>query len=247
MIQSTIRTPAAAELLALWERWGGEPPARRGLALAWAGSELPAQAVAGLTVGERDAVLLSLRERLFGPRVVSTAACPACGERLELDFSVDEVRVDASPSAQPLDLAVDGFALRVRLPSAADAADAAAEREVDGARRLLLERCVVSAREGDEERSPAELPASVVAGVAAELAGADPQAEVRVALACPACGHGWEALFDIVSFLWSEIEAWGERTLREVHVLASAYGWREADVLALSPARRRRYLEMVGE
>ena len=247
MIQSTLRTPAAAELLALWERWSAEPPARRGLALASAASDLPSEAVAGLTVGERDAVLLSLRERLFGPRVVSTAACPACGERLELDFSVDDVRVDAAPSAQPLDLAVDGFALRVRLPSAADAADAAAQPAVGSARRLLLERCVVSAREGDQERAPTDLPPSVVASVAAEMATADPQAEVTLALACPACGHEWEALFDIVSFLWSEIEAWGERTLREVHALASAYGWREGDVLALSPARRRRYLEMVGE
>ncbi|HEX6747312.1 MAG TPA: hypothetical protein VF092_08420 [Longimicrobium sp.] len=246
MIQNAIRTPAAAELLSLWERWEGEPPARRGLALASiaAGSVGAAEE---LTVGERDGVLLSLRERLFGPRVVSTAACPACGERLELDFDVDDVRVDVSPPAEPIDVAVDGFALRVRLPSAADAADAAVERGVGGARRLLLERCVVSAREGGDERAAGDLPEAVVQSVAAELAAADPQAEVRLSLVCPACGHGWEALFDIVSFLWSEIEAWGERTLREVHALATAYGWREGDVLALSPARRRRYLEMVGE
>jgi hypothetical protein len=33
--------------------------------------------------------------------------------------------------------------------------------------------------------------------------------------------------------------------LREVHILASAYGWREDDILAMSPARRRIYLEML--
>ncbi len=31
-----------------------------------------------------------------------------------------------------------------------------------------------------------------------------------------------------------------------VHALARAYGWREADVLAMSEARRHFYLELVG-
>jgi hypothetical protein len=65
-------------------------------------------------------------------------------------------------------------------------------------------------------------------------------------MSCPACQHEWLAMFDILSFFWTEIEAWAYRTLRQVHTLASAYGWREADVLAISAWRRQRYLEMVG-
>jgi hypothetical protein len=34
--------------------------------------------------------------------------------------------------------------------------------------------------------------------------------------------------------------------LTEVHRLAQAYGWREAEILALSEARRHAYLELVG-
>jgi hypothetical protein len=75
---------------------------------------------------------------------------------------------------------------------------------------------------------------------------ADPQADVQLALTCPACGHQWEATFDIASFFWSEIDSWAHRILREVHTLASAYGWREADILAMSPQRRQLYLEMVS-
>ena len=55
----------------------------------------------------------------------------------------------------------------------------------------------------------------------------------------------WRAVFDIVTFFWSEIEAWACRILREVHILASAYGWCERDILALTSARRQFYLEMV--
>jgi hypothetical protein len=62
----------------------------------------------------------------------------------------------------------------------------------------------------------------------------------------PGLRHSWDVLFDIVSFFWAEIGAWAQRLLREVHALASAYGWREADILALSAWRRRQYLDLAG-
>ena len=241
-----MRTPAPAELLALYERWESASPARRALALLAAASDHPPDELAQWPVGRRDTELLRLRERLFGPRVVSTAVCPACGERAELDFPANDIRAQDSPASAPLRLAVEGFTVTARLPTGEDLAVAAEAVGVAGARLALLERCVLVATEGEEVRSAAELPAAVVRALNEGLAAADPQAEVRLALVCPACGHGWEALFDIASFLWSEVAAWGERTLREVHVLAQAYGWREGDVLALSPWRRRRYLEMAG-
>jgi hypothetical protein len=82
--------------------------------------------------------------------------------------------------------------------------------------------------------------------VAERMAQADPQAEVQLALTCPACQHEWLATFDILSFFWIEINAWALRLLQEVHRLASAYGWRETDILGLSSWRRQFYLEMIG-
>jgi hypothetical protein len=75
---------------------------------------------------------------------------------------------------------------------------------------------------------------------------AEPLADLSLAATCPACGHNWQILFDIVSYFWSEINAWSLRLMREVHSLASAYGWREADILAMSAWRRQRYLELIG-
>jgi hypothetical protein len=77
------------------------------------------------------------------------------------------------------------------------------------------------------------------------MAACDPQAEVLLDLNCPACGHGWQALFDVVAFFWAELAAQAKRLLREVHTLARAYGWREADILGMSARRRQFYLEMV--
>ncbi len=78
------------------------------------------------------------------------------------------------------------------------------------------------------------------------MAEQDPQAEILLDVACPACGHAWQTLLDIVDFVWREVSAGATRLLEEVHTLARAYHWREADILALSSRRRQAYLEMAS-
>lgn len=77
------------------------------------------------------------------------------------------------------------------------------------------------------------------------MAQLDPQGDIQLTLACPKCSHEWLSPLDIVSYLWREINTWAGRTLNEIHLIASAYGWREADILALSPRRRQTYLELI--
>ncbi len=79
------------------------------------------------------------------------------------------------------------------------------------------------------------------------LSTCDPQADVRIDLDCASCGHRWTSPFDIARYLWTELETHARRLLYDVHALATAYGWAEADVLAVSPARRRYYLELAGK
>jgi hypothetical protein len=50
--------------------------------------------------------------------------------------------------------------------------------------------------------------------------------------------------FDIEEYFWVEVAARAMRILREIHILARAYGWREADILAMSTRRRQAYLEL---
>jgi hypothetical protein len=79
------------------------------------------------------------------------------------------------------------------------------------------------------------------------MAQADPMAEIRVTVNCPACGNESEETLDIVTFLWAEIEGRAKRLLWEIHAIASAYGWTETEILALSDSRRALYVEMVQE
>ena len=113
---------------------------------------------------------------------------------------------------------------------------------VEAAKRALLTRCATASRRLDSGIEA--LPESIQAAIAAELAVLDPQAEMLLDLACPACGHAWQDVFEIVTFLWTEIRARARRLLQEVDVLARAYGWSEGDILAMSEARRGLYVQM---
>src|SRR6185312_12716599 len=107
-------------------------------------------------------------------------------------------------------------------------------------RSVLLERCVVEAPSGVTDLSP-----SVLDAIVAQMGEADPQAVVDLSLECPACEFSWSLPFDIAGYLWSEVEDLVHRLFGEVHMLASAYGWSEREILAMSPLRRRIYLDMV--
>lgn len=267
-----MRAPDAAELLDLWERGLTQPLPRRALALlraAW--PEAPDAELLALPLGARDARLLALRRLLFGRDLTVVASCPACGDTVESTFEVDDVMVPLEQQRDARTTRVierDGLAVTFRLPACADLL-ALAEASGDP-RRQLLDRCVLAVhRTGETSAAAASshdaslrdtappdtaliggahagvaLSDEMVAAIAEDMAAADPQADVQLACTCPACGEAWPMVFDIASVLWSEIHAWARRLLRDVHALARAYGWREADVLALGPTRRQIYLEL---
>jgi predicted RNA-binding Zn-ribbon protein involved in translation (DUF1610 family) len=247
-----MMAPSAEELLRVWEESRRAHPVRGALLALAAASPGPGwDGWARAPIGERDGALLRLHEQLFGGELHTTATCPSCGERLESEFSAQDIRrrEPAPPGAggAALSLKGEGFDIEYRLPTSEDLLQIAAERSdsTSDAERLLR-RCVSRARRGGRVVDPSSLPENVIDRIADGMAQHDPDADVRVALACPACGNAWELLFDIVTYFWGELDDWAQRILADVHALARAYGWTEREILALSPARRQVYLDMVG-
>lgn len=248
---------SALELLSVWERGLTQSFVQRALTLlAAACSETTLDELARLSIGQRDALLLTLREWTFGSQLVSVATCPECGDRLELTFNVADIRVAATTlPAEEFSLSVADYEVRFRLPNSLDLVAVTSQtplaqvghHDMVTSQQALLERCLLTACYRGETQPIDRLPSNVLDTVVEQMTLADPQAEVLLSLSCPSCSHQWKSAFDIVSFFWSEINAWAFRTLREVHILASAYGWREVDILAMSPYRRQLYLEMVGK
>jgi hypothetical protein len=244
---SAIELPplSDASLIRAWERTRTLARPWREVGLLAIACGTPAEPVARLPVGERDRRLFALRERAFGGRLDCEAACPACGERIEWTLDAAEIRAparDASSSTHTW--SQDDVSVTFRLPDSADVA--ACRGSSDDPERVLLSHCVLSATvHGDAVASDA-LPRDVGERVAARMTDVDPFAELRLDLACPACAHRWEETFDPAGFLLAELDAWAERVMRDVDCLARAYGWSEADVLAVPPSRRRRYVEMAS-
>jgi hypothetical protein len=243
---------APAAILAAWEQGRDQHPVNRALVLLGAAAPgLAGDALARLTVGERDRRLLDLRRATFGDRMESWATCARCGDAIEFAVSAGGLRVapaDGRP-AETAELRADGLWLRVRAPNSLDLAAVADAPDAGAARARLLARCATVVTPDGAGGAPLDVagaPPAVLDQVETALAGLDPQADVILALECPACGHAWDLVFDIAEFLWQEIAAAAVRLAGEVHALARAYGWREPDILALSPARRQLYLSLVG-
>ena len=181
----------------------------------------------------------------------------------------------AAAPTHETELAVDDtcWRLRFRLPTGRDQEEAALLARTDAAAAggWLLASCIESvevaeagtgaggpamdgaAMDGRSAGGPAAgtgaglLPAQVAERLGELMAELDPQAELLLRLPCPRCGHEFTAPFDTAAFFFHELAARVTTLYREVHRLALAYHWSEAEILALDGRRRRRYLELLAE
>ncbi|HET9252859.1 MAG TPA: hypothetical protein VFP58_12170 [Candidatus Eisenbacteria bacterium] len=239
-------TPSAGILLDAWEEGRARSDPERGLLLLAAGlPEMSGEAMAALPIGRRDAALLSLREALFGIELKGLVTCPSCSERLELILRTGDLRARGEAGAARDVVIQDGAEVCFRLPDSRDLLALAGLTDAGALRDALLERCILSIA-GESPAPIAALREETIAAIEDRMSEIDPQANVEIAVDCPSCSHHWGTSFDILDYLWGELEAWARRTLHEVHVLATQYGWSEDEILALSPSRRRTYLEMVS-
>ncbi|MFD5750764.1 hypothetical protein [Streptomyces sp. NPDC127033] len=241
-----------AELLATWEAGLAQHGSGRSLLLHRAARPGAAtDTLLSLPVGEREADLFALRRALFGERMQVRAECGACGAAMEFDLDATAFGARGPGRDGPLRVTEGEWVVEFRLPTVADLAAAGAAADVAEARRLLVARCTVSAvRDGaaaPPERLAELLPVGVQRRLAEAAAEADPAAEVTLNVSCPECGGATAAELDISSYLWAELDTWARDLLLDVHLLATAYGWSEPEILALSPLRRRYYLELCAD
>ncbi len=241
-----MRPLSVQELLGIWERGLAARPCERALAILSAASpESSYAALARASIGSRDASLMRVREWAFGPDLAVLANCPRCHQPVEAALRIDSLRLppDARTAGAGDSTTCGGYQVRCRPPNSEDLLTCAGA-DPDSARRALFACCVIEARRDEEPVDAGDLPEDVVRAVVEHISAMDPQADTRIGFSCPECGQAWSEVFDITSILWTEIDAWARRLLRDINVLARAYGWPERDILALSPVRRHIYLAM---
>jgi len=214
-----------------------------------------ADAFEDMTMGDREALLLHIRRMTFGDRLNCLLSCPACSGRMDFQLNTETLIVPAAAGARPQydeDFLVDGITFRVkfRVPTGRDVQQAVANSAAvpDSAVHALIARCLESVHQADtkEEVPSTKWPAGLARQVAARMSELDPQAETKLHVECPACRHAFSVFFDIADFLFRELREQERRFYEEVHQLALAYHWGEAEILRMTVRKRQLYLDMLN-
>lgn len=240
------QTLSAAALLSAWEAGVSETSVQRALILlstAW--PERSAADWAEVSIGRRDEQLLRLRQEWFGTRLETVAECPQCGASLDIAFQTTDIVANSSPSDQKkLAISFKEYELSFRLPVSTDLIAIGRSSNLD-TRQVLLERCIGRASYRGNDVALTTVPEDVVSVVIEAMSAADPHADVKISVTCATCNHVWPITFDILSHLWEEIDEWAQSIFHEIHILASAYGWSEQEILEMSAVRREAYLSLI--
>jgi hypothetical protein len=228
-----MRALGEADYLALWERGASLHPLDRGLLALHTGfPEASIQEISNWPLGRRNIALAQLRRGGFGAALNGWTACRNCETQLEFVLDAAAIAETTPSQAETIDFKGATY----RLPTTNDLAHVMGAPDTRVAASHLAARCRI------DDGADAEPDLDALGDA---MAQADPLAEIILHFDCPVCEASFDESLDLVTFFWREIAAPAQRLLRDIHTLASAYGWREADVLALSPARRAAYIDMV--
>jgi hypothetical protein len=181
-----------SDLIALWEQGRTRHAIDRALLLfAAARPDLPADRLADLPLGQRNAALLRLRQATFGPEIRAYLDCPGCRERMELALRVEMFLPHEGEAFAGGELESEGF--RFRVPTSRDLAALLGHKDVSSAAEDLLTRCCIVRPEG----APASSLPGLLETIEKELEARDPCANIELSLVCKTCAHAWAAPFDI--------------------------------------------------
>jgi hypothetical protein len=236
------------QLLAAWDRGFHESDLARSLTLLQIASpDRDRESIAALSLAERDLELWRLRRMTFGEWLRATLPCASCSAQIEFTIALTSViePLEHLRLTSPVEGEIQGWHIAARPVSTLDLEAAVPVPDAEMAKDRLLERCVdLKSPQGSDtswEHAPEE-----VRNRAMEIFDAVHEgAEFTCEAICPQCGAVEMADLDIGRFLWFEVRNAARRLLRDIHELASAYGWSESSILAMSSQRRQGYLAMV--
>lgn len=207
--------------------------------------ELPADAasVASLCVADRQFLMLRLAALLDGEQMWLKFSCSDCEAIFDIEVRRCELPVKPAGDDFPvLKLRLGGNDVQVRIPNGEDQQQIEYLDE-DEAMHRLLRRCICTVN-GEPPRQDfiESLSAADVELLDAALDEVSPAVCDRLQVTCPECGLEQFAGLDHYAPIAQDEYFFYD----EIHTLASHYHWSESEILGLSQARRRRYLDLIS-
>ena len=230
-------------LLQVWEKGRSQTPIYRSIyLLSLLYPNFTIEELLSFSIGERDAGLLYLRGVYFGTILQHATDCPECKEKIEWETPLELLQLQAlkqDTSVRFFNLTCQEKTLKIRLPNSQDLLQLLAIEKEVVAIDSLMTNCII------DMDFTTKVPEQTKKEAFAKMAELDPQADINMDIVCPACQHHWLLNFDIIRYLWEEINDWAFRLLQEVALIAKTFGWSEKDILDMSRFRRNLYLNMI--
>lgn len=237
------------ELLNVWDETAERPLIEKILRLlAKACSADHIDQVSQLSIGDRDARLLKIREWIFGNILRNKVNCPKCGEVLEWESDTSALHLQTIPAdlaSNEFSFEKDDYTIKFRLPNSLDVFQMTEKELSENSYQIVISKCILSIKKNQKECNFNDLPLLIIDSLNDYMSLHDPQADIKMQLVCPCCDHSWGMYFDIGSYLWDEINNWARKILQEVYILARTFSWSEKEILTMTPHRRRMYLDMI--
>jgi hypothetical protein len=234
-----LRAPDGNDDILLQEAAGGAVEIALALVPRLAADAAGERDWAALTVTDFEILLLAIRAARLGQTLILGFACPACRARVEVDVRIDNyldgVRPRAIANVVPDPARAGWFRLDgagFRLPTAGD--QAAVARLAHPARRLA-ERCLDETAQQPRHRAQVERAMAAMA----------PEVSRPIAGDCPDCGAAVRAPLHVARVVVGEMRRAAAAVHDELDLIARAYHWPEATILALPQERRRAYAERI--
>lgn len=212
--------------------------------------------VRNLLVGDREFLMLRLRELALGKELKAMIVCgdPKCAQSMDIVLNLH----DLIPAAKPVDRRVfqldlsegeQKFAFEFRLPTGADQ-EASADwpgGDAGAAINRLLANMIVRINDNRfvDDQAVAMLPQPVLQGLERRIEELVPLAEIDLNVKCVECGRQSVAQLDVTWLFLQELLLSRSVLEREVHCIAWHYHWPEREILSLTRQKRRRYLELI--
>jgi hypothetical protein len=216
----------------------------------------PVSLVRELVVGDREFLMMRLRELTLGNRINAVLRCgnPDCGQEMDIALNLDELNSPERHLAQRIfTFAVtserDRFEIEFRLPTGAHqeaAADSISnDDELAVVKLLAMTITTINGNSDIDVSSVAALPASVLKAIEARMEELAPLQTIELNAVCVECEQPFVSDFDVTSFFLAELQQYRRVLEREVHCIAWHYHWPEHEILSLTRAKRRRYIDLI--
>ena len=205
-----------------------------------------------MTVGDRIAALLTLVAFEVGSELTVALQCshPSCGKQFEAVLDIQRL-LDAHRDAMktpPGVVTVDSVDHVFRRPTGHDqhrwsgldySSTDVVQREVLST--LLVEPGVVD----QSTLFKGSLDIVELDEIEQGLQQVDPLVSLELELECPFCGTVAMYVVDLQAACLNRLERMQRALLRTIHQLATHYHWTEAEIMAIPPRRRAKYLALI--